>query len=54
MLAIRRYIGNNTKQDEDKRKHSKLEATMEDFQEALKKMKERKKSVDTNQEEPIL
>jgi transitional endoplasmic reticulum ATPase len=54
MLAIRRYICNNTEQDEDKRKHSKLEVTMEDFQEAIKKTKERKKSVDTNQEEPFL
>jgi hypothetical protein len=54
MLAIRRYIGKSTKQDEDKRKRSKLEVTMEDFQEGIKKMKERKKAVDTNREEPIL
>jgi transitional endoplasmic reticulum ATPase len=54
MLAIRRYIGKSTKQDEDKRKRSKLEVTMEDFQEGIKKMKERKKAVGTNREEPIL
>lgn len=54
MLAIRRYIGKSTKQDENRRKHSKLEVTKEDFQEAIKKMKERKKSVDTNQDEPVL
>jgi transitional endoplasmic reticulum ATPase len=54
MLAIRRYIGKSTKQDENRRKRSKLEVTMEDFQEAIKKMKERKKSVDANQEEHLL
>jgi transitional endoplasmic reticulum ATPase len=54
MLTIRRYIGSNTEREEDKRKRSKLEVTMEDFQEAIRKTKERKKSVDTNQEEPAL
>jgi transitional endoplasmic reticulum ATPase len=50
MIAIRRYINNNAKQRE-KRKRTKLEVTTTDFQEAIRSMKAREKSIGSSQEE---
>ena len=53
MRTIRRFLNNGTKQ-ETRRKPPKLEVTMEDLQEAIKKMKERKKLVENDAGEAIL
>jgi transitional endoplasmic reticulum ATPase len=53
MRAIRRFLNNGTKQ-ETRRKPPKLEVTMEDLQEAIKKMKERKKLVENDAGEAVL
>lgn len=53
MRAIRRFINNSTKQ-ETRRKPPKLEESMEDLQEAIKKMKEHKKLVENDAGEAVL
>jgi transitional endoplasmic reticulum ATPase len=53
MRAIRRFLNNGAKQ-ETRRKPPKLEVTMEDLQEAIKKMKERKKLVENDAGEAVL
>jgi len=53
MRAIRRFLNNGTKQ-ETRRKPPKLEESMEDLQEAIKKMKERKKLVENDAGEAVL
>jgi len=53
MRAIRRFINNSTKQ-ETRRKPPKLEESMEDLQEAIKKMKEHKKLVENDTGEAVL
>lgn len=53
MRTIRRFLNNDTKQ-ETRQKPPKLEVTMEDLQEAIKKMKERKKIVENDAGETIL
>jgi len=53
MLTVRRFLHNSTTQ-ETKRKPPKLEVTMEDLQEAIKKMKERKKLVENDAGEAVL
>jgi transitional endoplasmic reticulum ATPase len=53
MRTIRRFLNNGTKQ-KTRQKPPKLEVTMEDLQEAIKKMKERKKLVETDAGETIL
>ena len=44
MTAIRRFINTNTKREEAKKGLPKLEVTMEDFEQAIKKVKEHKNS----------
>ena len=53
MRAIRRFLNNGTKQ-ETRRKPPKLEESMEDLQEAIKKMKEHKKLVENDAGEAVL
>jgi transitional endoplasmic reticulum ATPase len=53
MRTIRRFLNSGAKQ-ETRRKPPKLEVTMEDLQEAIKKMKERKKLVENDAGEAVL
>ena len=53
MRTIRRFLNSGAKQ-ETRRKPPELEVTMEDLQEAIKKMKERKKLVENDVGEAIL
>ena len=53
MRTIRRFLNSGAKQ-ETRQKPPKLEVTMEDLQEAIKKMKERKKLVENDAGEAVL
>jgi len=49
MLAIRKYIGTNTEQ-EASGKSPKLQITMEDFEQAIKRIKEQQKNKNETEE----
>jgi transitional endoplasmic reticulum ATPase len=53
MRTIRRFLNSGAKQ-ETRQKPPKLEVTMEDLQEAIKKMRERKKLVENDAGEAVL